>query len=301
MTRKKSAFIGLFAVALIWGITYVLSAYLLKAFSPILLSFLRICMTGAWLAAFMNAQAIQHPSRKEWGLLIGSAIFFTLIQQPLYFIGLQLSTAANASLIYAVAPLATLILEVIFLKSKLHWSKMAGALIGFSGVLVIVIFSGQSLGLSIGDLYLIIAMLGLSISILFTPSLSKRMSPFSISLYSTLIGSILMVPMAAGERLIGVMEIHGSFFTWMLLLISGLLNVLAGLWWIRGIAEVGPGTAALFNNLPPFIAIIASYLFLGDAVYFTQLAGGVLIVAGVFISNHDLFKRVHGQSGLDIN
>ncbi|KQX48928.1 hypothetical protein ASD40_12310 [Paenibacillus sp. Root444D2] len=292
MSEHKSAIAGLFAVAMIWGVTYVLSAYLLRAFSPVLLSFLRICVTGTLLLAVSRTQVIQHPTRREWLLLLGSAVFFTLIQQPLYFIGLQFSTAANASLIYAVAPLATLFLEVIFLKTRFSWMKVAGALFGFLGVLVIVGFNGLSLHVSIGDWYLLIAMLGFSISVLFTPHLSKRMSPFSISLYSTMVGGVLMAPFVAGENWFGHLDMHGDLFMWSLLVAGGLLNVLAGLWWIRGVAIVGPGTASLFNNLPPFIAILTGYLFLGDAIHLTQICGGICILIGVFTSNRSLVKQV---------
>ncbi|NQX59692.1 EamA family transporter [Paenibacillus qinlingensis] len=54
---------------------------------------------------------------------------------------------------------------------------------------------------------------------------------------------------------------------------------------------MGPGTASLFNNLPPFIAILTGFLFLGDDVHWTQISGGICILLGVFISNKSLVKR----------
>ncbi|WP_274319540.1 DMT family transporter [Paenibacillus qinlingensis] len=184
MSEHKSAIAGLFAVAIIWGVTYVLSAYLLRAFSPVLLSFLRICVTGVLLLAVSRTQVIQQPTRREWLLLLGSAVFFTLIQQPLYFIGLQFSTAANASLIYAVAPIATLFLEAIFLRTRFSWLKVAGALLGFLGVMVIVTFNGQSLKVSIGDVYLLIAMLGFfDQCVVYTSFIQKNVTFFNLVVF----------------------------------------------------------------------------------------------------------------------
>lgn len=301
LPSSKSAFIGLFAVTVLWGISYVLSAYLLRGFSPVLLSFLRILVTGLILLAISRAQPLQQPTRTEWLLLLASSFFFTFIQQPLYFLGLQYSTAANGALIYAVAPLATLLLEAIFFRVRLEGRKLGGAVLGFSGVLAIVASGRTAFGVSIGDLYLIIAMLGFSISLLFIPRLSQRLSAFTVNLYSTLVGGTLMLPIAAGEGMLGKLEASGEGMMWVLLVVASLLNVLAGWWWTRGVAVVGAGTASLFNNLPPFIALLAGYLILGDAIEVTQFLGGFIILAGVFISNYTWNRKPEagvGKSGL---
>lgn len=286
MSEQKSALIRLFGVAIIWGINYVLSAYLLHAFSPILLSFLRIIIGFAILMLFLfKASGVQRPTKAEWLLLLCSSVFFILIQQPLYFLGLQYSTPANASLIYAVAPVVTLFLEAVFLKAKVSSVKMIGALLGFVGVLVIVGFNGKAFGVSLGDLYLLIAMLGMSISLLFTPRLYRRMSAYSISIFSSIVGMVLLLPMVYGEKRLNLLEVSGDWLIWALLIAMSVLTALAGLWWIRGVAIVGPGRASLFNNIPPFVALLMGFLILGDAINWTQILGGILVLAGVFISN----------------
>ncbi|WP_156326579.1 DMT family transporter [Paenibacillus pinihumi] len=218
-------------------------------------------------------------------LLLYSAIFFTLIQQPLYFIGLEYSTAANASLIYAAAPLTTMVLEAAFLKTRMQAVKLAGAALGFAGVLIIVQNGAHSWQISIGDIYLLIAMLGLSVNVLFTPRLARTLSPFTITLYSFLIGTLLMAPTFGGEWLLGAAEMNASAVMWLLVGVAGLINVATGIWWVRGVAVVGPGTASLFHNLPPFVAMLAGFLVLGEQVLLSQILGGVLILLGVFISN----------------
>jgi drug/metabolite transporter (DMT)-like permease len=283
---KKPAFAGLFVVAFLWGISYVISAYLLQAFSPVLLSFLRMAVTLSMLLLIAwRMKGVQKPSKAEWLLLLYSAIFFTLIQQTFYFIGLKYSTAANASLIYAAAPLTTMLLEAVFLKTRMQGLKLAGAALGLVGVLIIVQKSGHSWHISTGDLYLLIAMLGLSVSVLFTPRLAQTLSPFTITLYSSLVGTMLMAPTFGGEWLLGATVMHSSALMWLLVCAAGLINVVTGVLWVRGVAVIGPGTASLFHNLPPFVAMLAGFLILGEQVFLTQFLGGALILLGVFISN----------------
>jgi drug/metabolite transporter (DMT)-like permease len=288
---QKSAFIGLFAVKVLWGSSYVLSAYLLRSFSPVLLSFLRIAVTGLLLLAISRTEPLQRPIRTEWILLLASSFFFTLIQQPFYFLGLQHSSAANGSLIYAVAPLVTLLLEAGFFRVKLEGKKIGGALLGFAGVLIIVLSGQSALGVSIGDWYLLIAMLGFSINLLFIPRLSHGLSTLSMNLYSTFVGMTLMLPIAFGESALGKLEVSVEGWMWLLLAAAGVMNVFAGWWWTRRVAVVGAGTASLFNNLPPFIALLAGYVILGDPIKTTQLLGGIIILVGVFISNYSKTRK----------
>jgi drug/metabolite transporter (DMT)-like permease len=41
----------------------------------------------------------------------------------------------------------------------------------------------------------------------------------------------------------------------------------------------------MFMNIPPFVAIVIAYLVLGDSIRVSQIAGGILILAGVAVSN----------------
>ena len=60
---------------------------------------------------------------------------------------------------------------------------------------------------------------------------------------------------------------------------------LAGLWWNQGISAVGASASTMYMNIPPFIAIVAAYLVLGDPIRIAQIAGGILIAIGVAVSN----------------
>lgn len=292
MSDEKSALIRLFGVSLLWGCNYVVSAYLLHYFSPIFLSFARISMTSLFLLLVaIRRGGLTKPTKQEWMFLGGAGIFGTLFNQVFYFTGLKDSTAANASLIIAMAPIVTAILERIFLKASLTISKMVGALFSLAGVVVIVGFNGQSIGISIGDVYLLLAMLGLSISLLFIRSLTGTMSSYSITIYSTILGSVLMTPAAAGEAWLGHTSVSPDVWAWVLMAVAGIVaQGMAGFWWNRGVSVIGAGTAAMFMNIPPFIALLAGHFVLHDAIYATQVLGGVFVLLGVFIANKNTLR-----------
>jgi len=285
--RKNSALISLFLVSILWGCNYPVSAYLLHGFSPVFLSTIRICFTSLFLIIVaLIRKGLRRPTLQEWKYLIGVGIFGTLLNQTFYFTGLHHTTPANASLILALSPIATILLERAIFKVKLTVKKSLGAIISLIGVFSIIGLAGGSFGVSFGDLNILIAMLCLSISLLYIRRLSKTLHSYVITIYATVLGSVLMIPAAGVERMVSGSVISHTPFMWILLICAGILaQGIAGFWWNSGVAKAGAGTASMFMNLQPFVAIIASHFILGDPILPMQILGGMLVLLGVFIAN----------------
>jgi drug/metabolite transporter (DMT)-like permease len=294
MSSTAKAFISLFLVSVLWGCNYPVSAYLLEGFSPVLLSTVRICFTSLFLIiCALKHKGMKFPTILEWKYLIGVGIFGTLLNQTFYFTGLHHTTPANASLIISLAPIATILLERIIFKVKFTIKKSAGAIISLIGVFSIIGVANGALGISLGDFNILIAMLCLSISILFIRGLAKTMNTFIITVYSTVLGSVLMIPAAGVENLVSGSVISHSLFMWILLILAGIMaQGVAGFWWNKGVAKVGAGTASMFMNIQPFVAILASHFILGNHISLNQIIGGILVLLGVFIANMPSVKTV---------
>jgi drug/metabolite transporter (DMT)-like permease len=290
--RNTKALISLFWVSILWGCNYPVSAYLLEGFSPVFLSTVRICFTSLFLIfVAVIHKGIRKPTFTEWKYLLGAGIFGTLFNQTFYFIGLKHTTPSNASLIIAMAPRATILLERIIFKIKLTVKKAIGALISLFGVFSIIGVANGTFEISWGDINIVIAMLCLAISLIFIRSLSKTMNSYIITIYATVLGSVLMVPAAGVEGAVSGMVISHSLYFWILLCCAGVLaQGVAGFWWNKGVAEVGAGTASMFMNIQPFVAILASHFVLGERILMTQIIGGIFVLLGVFIANMDAGK-----------
>lgn len=272
----------------------------MQDFSPIFLSFARLVVTSIFLLVVaLTWRNLRLPTKKEWPLLAGIGIFGTLLNQTFFFTGLKYSTAANAALIIALAPLTTVLLARMFLREQLTVFKIAGAFMGLAGVSIIVLFTGEGFTISTGDIYLLLAMLTLSISLLFVRSLSLSMPSYAVTIFSTVFGSFLMIPAAAFEGLRGQTVISHNLMFWLLLIAAGIAaQGLAGFWWNQGVARVGASTASMFMNIPPFVALIVSHFVLGDAIFASQVIGGLLILLGVAVSNRKSLPRLRHVKGV---
>ncbi|MFD0695971.1 DMT family transporter [Paenibacillus sp. GCM10027628] len=277
----------LLGVSLLWGCNYVASAYLLRDFSPIFLSYSRLVLTSVFLVsiALINRK-MKRPTKQEWLILVFAGLFGTLFNQFFYFIGLQHSTAGNASLIIALSPVATTFLARMFLGESITFNKLAGASLALAGVVLIVLLGGKSIGISMGDILILLAMLALSVSLLFIRKLSATMPSYDITILATVIGTVLMTPAALWEASQGHMHISLHVTMWLILTCVAIFGQgLAGFWWNQGISVVGASTSSMFMNIPPFVAIVIAYFVLHDPIQIAQIAGGVLILIGVTVSN----------------
>ncbi|NBD22274.1 DMT family transporter [Paenibacillus glycinis] len=283
----KSVVFQLLGVTLLWGGNYVASAYLLTAFSPILLAFLRLTVTCLLLIGVcLRRGGIAKPNRQEWALLILIGVTSSLLYQIFYFVGLAHTSAGNAALIIALSPVATAFLARAFLKERMTGFQLLGALVALAGVALIVLNGGNVTDASSGDYFILLAMAMLASSVLLIRKAAMTMKSRDVTLYSTLIGTLLMIPAAGAERLQGHLHYGDHSYPWALLIVMALFaQGMAGLWWNRGISKVGASASAMYMNIPPFVAILVAYAVLGDPIRLAQIAGGALIAAGVAIAN----------------
>ena len=56
------------------------------------------------------------------------------------------------------------------------------------------------------------------------------------------------------------------------------------LFWNKGIRVIGPSQAAVFMNLMPLVGSICGIVFLDEQFYASEAVGGVLIIAGVYLT-----------------
>ncbi|WP_349292494.1 DMT family transporter [Paenibacillus sp. ATY16] len=155
---------------------------------------------------------------------------------------------------------------------------------GFAGVAIIVGIGDNGLRLTAGDGLLFFAMLGMTASMMFTPVLAKKMSLRIMNLNSVGIGMLMMAPIAGSEAYAGRWIASNQSMPWILLILLAFITAVSGIWWTKGVAEAGPGTAAIFMNLPPFISLMAGHWIIGDPIRHVQLWGGALVLLGVFAS-----------------
>ncbi|NHN32077.1 DMT family transporter [Paenibacillus agricola] len=286
-----------------WGSNFVFGSMLVHEFAPLLLSAFRLTATSLCLLSYAwVTRKLGRLSKRDWWLLVPLAIFGTLLNQASFFTGLQTVDATTAALILSLAPLTIALLARVFLKETFSIQMVLGSVVAITGVFFVVGKSG-GIHISIGILYIFMAMFTFAISVIIMRKLTERIDAFSATLYSTVLGSGLMVPVAIIKE--PLTQVSPHVWAWVLLFASGIvMQGLCSVIWNVQLQRVGAGKAAIFLNLQPFVAMMVGFLLLGTAVTGTQMIGSLLIVGGVVLATLqrrariDDIGRMSSSSGL---
>jgi drug/metabolite transporter (DMT)-like permease len=273
---------ALVLASLLWGTADVAGKLALEAIPPATLAALRFGVTLAvlWpLARWRGAPRV--PARVAAPLgLVGAALTF-LLQN----LGLARTTATNASLLQGAAPVLTLLLAALVLGERLTRRRLAAIGLAMAGVAAVTLPQGSGLHApSLGDALVLASGGGFAAFVV----LGRRAFPVYGAL-PVLAGmaawaTAALLPVALSEgwqrspNSIGVE--HAAL---VLYLGAGCSALTYGLWGYA-LRHLEAGRAATFDALIPIVGVVAAVLVLREAPVLWHLAGGALVVAGVWVA-----------------
>lgn len=286
-----TTYISLVVTMLFWGGTFIAGRILAGSVSPASAAFVRFVIATLALAVLtrMIHGRIPIPSRRQWLSLLLLGMTGIVSYNILFFIGMQNIEAGRASLIIALNPLAITVAAAIFLDEKLSFMQFGGILISLTGALFVIsnghpwsIFSG---GFGIGEASILGCVASWTAYSLIGRNVLKTLSPLVSVFYSSLIGTLLLFPFALNNNLTTNILTY-SIYDWASLTFLGLLGTAVGVsFYYRAIQKIGASRSSVFINLVPFFSILLSWLMLGEAMKFSVLSGGLLLLTGVYLTN----------------
>lgn len=232
-------------------------------------------------------RAGEPPLRSDWKPLLFMTLTGAAGYQAAFYYGLRFTNIINASVIHALAPLATIVLAAVVLKTVIRRPQVVGGWLSVAGVAIVV--SGGSwsqlraLRLNPGDLLMLLAVVmwaGYSVA---ARQVLQRRSLISTTFIMTWMSALIMLPFGLLE-----MCAHPPAFGWPLVgtlfYVTVFAGVLAFLAWNRAVQTIGPVGAMAFMNMTPLYAAIASTILLAEPLTGVQLVGGILVVGGCLVA-----------------
>ena len=276
----------LFATVCIWAFNVSVTKYVLThGFRPLAYASIRYALAAVLAAVFVLVleRSLAVHGRRAW-LLISIAALFLFANQICFVYSLKLASATTVSLILGTTPIfAALFASAVGLE-KLSGRFWLATLASFAGVALVALGSGGELSADLGGELLAVGLSAswAAYSVCLTP-LMGRYSPYRIS-------GLVLLPMTALLLLVSIGALgdqdYGDLPTldWLALayaVVGPLL--LTNVLWFTAIRRVGPSRATLFANIQPFLAVIFAVLLLSEGLSGLQVAGGLLIAAGIVI------------------
>jgi drug/metabolite transporter (DMT)-like permease len=287
---RAGAFALLALANLMWSGNWVLGRALRESFDPIALNFWRWLVALLILAPFAASAAWEKRAViwRHAGLLAFLALAGVVAFQSLVYLGLESTTAINAVLINASAPVFIVICSWVVDREKAGWRQIAGMLISFLGVLVIVCQGepARLLQLEIhrGDALILLAMPIWGIYSVLVRRCPPELRGAALTFVLAAIGVAILVPLYFASAPRGPVRWPSETEAAAVLYVAIAASVLAFIFWNRGVAVVGANAAGFTLPLLPAFGTVLAILLLGESFRGFHGSGFATILAGVVLA-----------------
>ncbi|WP_460936872.1 DMT family transporter [Phycicoccus ginsengisoli] len=191
--------------------------------------------------------------------------------------------AGTAAMLVQIGPIVVALLAAVFLGKALTRWLVAGAVVGFAGVVVIGLAgSGHAGGDVAGVVLAVVAALTYGAGVVTQKPLLSRLPGLEVTFLACVIGAVVCLPFA--PDLVGTVH-EGSATTLLLVAYLGVFpTAIAFLLWAFALSRTNAGTLALTTFLVPVIATALGWLFLDELPPAGAYLGGALCVVGVVLT-----------------
>lgn len=289
-----SAFLAMF----FWSFSFVWFKIAYLAYQPMTVILLRLILATILLFAFAKFTGKLQRIRKED---LKTLIMLAFFEPFMYFIGesygLMYISSTVAAVIVATIPLMTPFAAWYFFKEKLSAANIAGLLVSFIGVCMVVFT--QSLGFAASPLGVALEFLAVLSAIGFAVLLKRltaSYNTFTILTYQNLFGVIMFFPFW--------LVLESSHFTdagfhpeafYAIVKLAVFASAIAFIFFTYSVKHIGVNRTNVFINLIPVFVAVLAFLILGDRLSLQNMIGIGITIVGLFLTQIKRRKRKDGK------
>lgn len=299
MSSHTIALISIVGASFFWASAGVVAKILLRSFTPFPLAFLRFLIASLVILPLFLKYKPPHLRR-----LLKDTLPIALLSTAnitLFYFGLTRTTNNAAAIIYSSVPLMTALLAKRTLGEHVTPKKIASILLGFVGVLTILILplmeKGQRLsGDFWGNALIVVASVTWALYTIGSRYLvnQRHYSPLTVTTVSLVTSTVVFAifthiffPM---NYLSPLFEGHNFILMIHLGVVVTVATYLLFQWALK---HASATTVSLNNYLQPVFSIALGILILGERITVGFVVGSLLVFGGVFLATGtQVFKQV---------
>jgi drug/metabolite transporter (DMT)-like permease len=284
-----NAYLLLALTALFWSGNHVVGRAIAGEVPPLGISTLR------WLLPLILLWPFARPHlardwpviRSHWMVLLWVGLTGGAIFSALQYVGLQLTTALNVSVINSLTPVVIVAAGALIFGDRLGRVQLTGVMISLVGVLVIVARGDpttlRDLNFNWGD---VIIVFNMAIFGVYSAWL-RRVPPLHWMSFLFVVAAVSVLgttPFFVWEHLSGF-TFQATWLTALAIVYVPIFpSVLGFVFWTRGVALIGANRAGPFLHLIPIYSALLASVLLGEALRGFHIVGFVLILLGVWLA-----------------
>jgi drug/metabolite transporter (DMT)-like permease len=289
--KKPIFYLAIIGAHLIWGANYVFAKITLQEIPLMSLGFLRYGLACLLITPFLFSLAPKDIRIKFEHLpkLILGGLLVACVNIAFFYMGLNRTTAIDASVLELSIPVISVIGGWWFLKEKIYTANLVGIIISLLGALSVIgiplLLVGNFTSKQLVGNFLIIAS---SISFVAGSMILKKMlkiySPLVITAITFLTATIAfsipaLIEYIQNPNWVLKVSILGIFGLIYITVLSSICAYFLLLW---GLNKIPISHANMIQYLEPAVAATLAVPLLGERISFSFIIGTCLIVLGVY-------------------
>ena len=274
-----SSLIKLFALAAIWGSSFLFMRIAAPVLGPVMLITLRVLLGSLFLLAVSQVNGSRLDIRRDWKHFLILGLANTALPFTLFAFAAETLPASLLSILNATAPIWGAIVSAVWLRTAFTLKAMAGLLFGIAGVSILVGIDGAHMtaatliavtaGLAAGLCYGIASVYAKQ---------AKSVEPFA-NAHGSLWGAVLW--MAPAAPFFPPAAMPGLWVIVSVVAIGVLCSGVAYMLYFKLIEEIGAAQTLSVGFLIPVFGVLWGALFLHEAVTARTLIGGLVVLIGM--------------------
>jgi len=287
--RFTSTDLIMLGVVFIWGVNFSAVKFALGGLAPLAFNTLRFGVATVVLLTIMRLRGESFWLRRQ-DILPVFILGFSghTLYQALFINGMARTTPAIGALLMATSPLFVVIYGMLLGLERPRRTVIAGILLSFVGTLLLIAGGQGELSLRretlLGDLMILLAAMMWAAYTLGGKSLLGRYSPLKLNALTMIPGTLLLAlisaPALAGQDWGAVSA--GQWGAWAYS--TTFAVVVAYVLWYTSVQRVGGARTAVYSNLTPVVATVASWLLMGERLAPLQILGAAVVIAGILLA-----------------
>ena len=286
-TAKKTWVADYLALGALWGSSFLFMRFSVLEFGAVATAAGRVAIAAAFLLPIVAAKGLLPELKQHWKKIFFMGVFNSALPFACFAFALLSITTGLSAILNATVPMFGALVAWVWLKDKPALPRIAGIVIGFSGIAMLAwdkaSFKPDASGLAPG--WAVLACLVACLCYGFTASFAKK----------HLAGINSMVT-AAGSQLGATLGLvvpaallwpatAPSTTAWLALLVLGVACTgVAYILYFRLIENAGPQRTMTVTFLIPVFAVIYGAVFLREAITPWMLLCAAIIVCGTALA-----------------
>ena len=275
------ALLAVIGMAVLFGASFTGTKVALESFSPAQLIFLRFAATALLFMAVRLFRPAQKVGRRD-----AAGIFLLALFEPgIYFYceaqGVKRTLASTAAILISAIPMIVLVLEALWLKTKVRFTEFMLILLSLGGIFLIVTAGGMDKafgGTLAGNVLVLLAALAASIYTILAKKMLGRVEPVTVTFYQSLFASAIYFPFAAADTMNNGLNIDSARPLVALAYLAAGCSFLA--YWLLNysLSKMKASFVSAFTNLIPVVGVAVAVIFLNERLYPMQFAGAAAVL-----------------------